>query len=89
LFGKKNFISKNPGRIPVVSIFARIGYSKLCTWWLGAIGERQLRCRGANSRSHTRFLFSMPLSKTDTRFGGFRRWYHKLASKNSNQHLMI
>jgi len=42
---------------------------------LGALGELQMRNRGANGRPHTRFLFPVPPSKRDTWFGG-SRWWH-------------
>jgi len=41
---------------------------------LGALGELQLRSRGANGRSHTSFLSPIPPSKRGTKFGGSRRW---------------
>jgi len=56
---------------------------------LGALGELQLRSRGANGRSHISFLSPIPTSKRDTSFGGSRRCHCGLAPKNSTQHRMI
>jgi len=55
---------------------------------LGALGELQMRCRGANGRSHTSFLSPVPPSKWGTWFGGSRWWLCGLASNNRTLHLM-
>jgi len=46
---------------------------------LGALGELQLRSRGANGWPHTRFLSFVPPSKWDTQLGGSRWWHCGLA----------
>jgi len=47
-------------------------FAQQCTNGLGALGKLQMRSKGANGRSHTSFLSSVPPSKWDTWFGGFR-----------------
>jgi len=60
---------------------------------LGALGELQMRSRGANGRSHTvpchykSFLSPVLSSKWDTWFDGSRWWHCGLASNNCTQHL--
>jgi len=56
---------------------------------LGVLGQLQIRCRGANGRSHTSLLSPVLSSNGwNTWFGGSRWWHCGLAQKNCSQHLM-